>query len=105
MLTVKWFVVCVLVACRCLGQNLPSTQAKALDGSAIVFPQPASQKPLLVVVGFSHRSSEDFKAWNQRALSPYLTDPRIDYYELADLDGVPSFVRTMILHGMPAGGA
>jgi hypothetical protein len=100
MLTVKWFVVCLLVTCPCLGQNLPSTKATTLDGSAIVFPQPASQKPLLVVVGFSHRSSEDFKAWNQRALAPYLTDPRIDYYELADLDGVPSFVRTMILHGM-----
>jgi hypothetical protein len=53
-----------------------------------------------VVVGFSHKSSGDFKAWNQRALSPYLNDRRIDYYELADLQGVPSFVRGMILHGM-----
>jgi hypothetical protein len=52
------------------------------------------------MVGFSRKSSGDFQQWNQRALSPYLTDPRIDYYELADLQGVPSLVRSMILHGM-----
>lgn len=100
MLAGKWLLACLLVSCPCLGQNVPPTKAMALDGSAVVFPKAASQKPLLVLVGFSHKSSEDFKAWNQRALAPYLSDPRIDYYELADLDGVPSFVRTMILHGM-----
>lgn len=30
----------------------------------------------------------------------YETDPRIDYYELTDFQGVPSFVMKMILHGM-----
>jgi hypothetical protein len=103
--SVKRLVACLLITCPCLActslaQDVPSTTAKALDGSAMAFPKPGSQKPLLVVVGFSHKSSEDFKRWNQRALSPYLTDPRIDYYELADLQGVPSFVRAMILHGM-----
>jgi hypothetical protein len=52
------------------------------------------------MVGFSHKSSGDFKQWNQRMLSPYLSDPRIDYYELADLQGVPSLIKGMILHGM-----
>jgi hypothetical protein len=92
--------VCLLTSSSCLAQNIPATTAKALDGSAVVFPKPGDKKPLLVIVGFSHKSSGDFKAWNQQALSPYLTDPRIDYYELADLQGVPSLVRAMILHGM-----
>jgi hypothetical protein len=96
----KPFLACLLVTCSSLAQNVPSTTAEALDGSTLVIPKPASQKPLLVVVGFSHKSSADFKEWNQRALSAYLTDPRIDYYELADLQGVPGFVRAMILHGM-----
>jgi hypothetical protein len=65
-----------------------------------VFPKSQSHRLLLVVVGFSHKSSGDFKEWNQRALSPYLNDPRIDYYEMADLQGVPSLIRTMILHSM-----
>jgi hypothetical protein len=90
----------MLVSFSCLAQNIPATTAKALDGSAVVLPKLADKKPLVVIVGFSHKSSQDFKAWNQRALSPYLTDPRVDYYELADLEGVPSFVRAMILHGM-----
>jgi hypothetical protein len=97
---VKVFLACFLVTCPCLAQNVPPTKATTLDGSAVAFPKPASHKPLLVMVGFSRRSSEDFKVWNQRALSPYLTDARVDDYELADLQGVPSFVRTMILHGM-----
>jgi hypothetical protein len=88
------------IACHSLAQNVPSTAVKALDGSAVVFPKPQIQKPLLVLVGFSRKSSGDFERWNQRALSPYLSDPRIDYYELADLQGVPSLVRSMILHGM-----
>jgi hypothetical protein len=91
---------CLVITCTCLAQSVPSTTATALDGSAVTFPRSQSQKPLLVVVGFSHKSSGDFKAWNQRVLSPYLNDRRIDYYELADLQGVPSFVRSMILHGM-----
>jgi hypothetical protein len=96
----KGFLPCLLIASACLAQDIPATTATALDGSAIVLPKPASQKPLLVIVGFSHKSSGDMNRWNQRALSSYLADPRIDYYELADLQGVPSFVRAMILHGM-----
>jgi hypothetical protein len=97
---VTWFLVCLFVTCPSPAQNVPSTTAKALDGSAVVLPKPASQKPLLVIVGFSGKSGGDFKTWNQRALSPYLTDPHIDYYELAELQGAPSFVRSMIVHGM-----
>jgi hypothetical protein len=93
-------VTCPSVACTCLAQNVPSTTAKALDGSTLSFPRAQSQKPLVVMVGFSRKSSGDFQQWNQRALSPYLTDPRIDYYELPELQGAPSFVRPMILHGM-----
>jgi hypothetical protein len=97
---VKVFLACFLVTCPCLAQSVPPTKATTLDGSAVAFPKPASQKPLLVIVGFSRKSSEDFKVWNQRALSPYLADARIDYYELADLQEVPSMVRSLIVHGM-----
>jgi hypothetical protein len=90
----------VVIACPCLAQVVPTTAAKALDGTAIAFPRPESRRALLVMVGFSHKSDEDFKQWNQRLLSPYMSDQRIDYYEVAELQGVPSFVKSMILHGM-----
>ncbi len=96
----RLFIACLAIGWPCLAQVVPTTTAKALDGTAIVFPRPDSRKPLLLVIGFSHKSDGDFKQWNQRMLSPYLSDPHIDYYELADLQGVPSFVKGMILHGM-----
>jgi hypothetical protein len=58
------------------------------------------KKPLLLMIGFSHKSSGDFEGWNKQALSPYLSDPHLAYYELADLQGLPSFVKPMVLHGM-----
>ncbi len=102
MYSLKRLLACFFIttACTCLAQSVPPTTAKALDGSAIAFPRSEGKKPLLVIVGFSHKSSGDFTRWNQRALSSYLNDPHVDYYELADLQGVPSFVRAMILHGM-----
>ena len=96
----RFLLASLITACPGLAQSVPATTAKALDGTTIAFPTPASQKPLLLMVGFSHKSSDDFKLWNQQTLSPYLSDPRIEYYELADLQGVPSFIKGMILHGM-----
>jgi hypothetical protein len=87
-------------SCPCLAQNVPVTTAQALDGTTIVFPRPGSRKPLLVVIGFSHKSSGVFKQWNQQMLSRYWSDSQVDYYELADLQGVPSLIMGMILHGM-----
>lgn len=95
-----FLVASVIIACHGLAQSVPATTGQALDGKVIAFPNAASRKPLLVMIGFSHKSSDDFKRWNQQMLSPYLSDPRIEYYELADLEGVPSFIKGMIQHGM-----
>lgn len=92
--------VLLLFSLPCLAQVIPSTQTKALDGSAVVLPQAGSQKPLLLMIGFSHKSSGDFDQWNKQVLSSYLSNPAVAYYEMTDLQGVPSFVKAMILHGM-----
>jgi len=89
--------------CSCVlscAQTIPATQAKALDGSSVNFPRNDSPKPLLFVIGFSHKSANQCKSWSQRLKPIYARDPRIAYYELADFQGVPSFVMWMILHGM-----
>lgn len=81
-------------------QQIPSTQAKTIDGSSVSFPDAASGKPLLFVVGFSHQSSGPCQAWDKRLAPLHLNDSRILYYEAADFQGVPSLVLKMILHGM-----
>lgn len=81
-------------------QQIPATQAITLSGTSVSFPDAASGKPLLFVLGFSHKSSEPCKAWNKRLSPLYLNDSRISYYQAADFQGVPSLILKMILHGM-----
>lgn len=81
-------------------QQIPHTEATALTGAPIVVPVPSGTKPLLVLIAFSHKGGDEIAAWNKKFKTVYETDPRIDYVELADFEGVPSFIMTMILHGM-----
>ncbi|MFZ0859557.1 MAG: hypothetical protein WB781_10265 [Candidatus Sulfotelmatobacter sp.] len=87
-------------AALCRAQQVPVTQAKALDKSVVTFPQSDSRKPLLLLISFSHKGEKECDSWNQRLKPAYLSEPRVAYYELADFQGVPSFVMRMVLHGM-----
>jgi hypothetical protein len=95
-----------LIAALCIlvpltrAQQIPATHAKTIDGSSVSFPDAASGKPLLFLVGFSHQSGTPCQAWDKRLSPLYLNDSRILYYQAADFQGVPSFVLKMILHGM-----
>ena len=96
-------IIAVLLNCfsvSCYAQKVPTTKAKALDGSEVEFPAPRSRKPLVLVVGFSHKSSDQTEEWDKRLAPLYLTDSNLEYYEVADFQGVPSLVMRMILHGM-----
>lgn len=94
------FAIAVLCALPCLAQQIPHTEAKSLASQSIVVPVPGATKPLLVIIAFSREGGNDSGAWNKAFHLRYETDPRIDYVELADLQGVPSFILGMILHGM-----
>jgi hypothetical protein len=81
-------------------QQIPHTEAKSLTNQPIVVPVSGATKPLLVIIAFSSKGGDDSQAWNKAFHMRYETDPRIDYVELADFQGVPSFIMGMILHGM-----
>jgi hypothetical protein len=88
-----------IFAGHCAAQQVPPTQAKALDQSVITFPQ-NDGKVLLLLIGFSHKSEKECDKWNDRLKPGYLHDSHLAYYELADFQGVPSFVMRFILHGL-----
>jgi hypothetical protein len=90
----------VCLAVHCAAQQVPVTHAKALDDSVVSFPQSGSAKPLLLVLGFSHKSEKQCDNWNDRLRPSFMKDARVSYYEMADFQGVPSFVMRMILHGI-----
>jgi hypothetical protein len=100
---------CILVglALPATAEQLPRTQTKTLDGKEVVFPKNVNGKPLVLLVGFSHKSSGDLTEWNRLCTQRYWTDMRLEYYELADLQGLPFLVKPMVLHGIrravPAG--
>ena len=84
----------------CGAQTVPQTQAEALDNSVVRFPPSEGGKALLLLISFSHKGEKECDNWNQRLKPTYIHHVRVDYYELADFQGVPSFIMHMILHGL-----
>ena len=89
-----------LAVVQSFSQQIPRADVTTLTGTHVVLPREAKGKPLLLLLTFSHKGSDDLAAWNKRFKVSYATDPRIDYFELSDFQGVPSFVMKMILHGL-----
>jgi hypothetical protein len=81
-------------------QSIPSIKAKTLNDSDVVLPKPGGTQSLILVLGFSHKSGDACTPWDKRLFADYHSDPHITYYQLPVLEGAPSFVRPMILHGM-----
>lgn len=76
------------------------TRAEALYKSVIAFPQSNNGRPLILLISFSHKGEKERDSWNQRLKPDYMHDSTVDYYELADFEGVPSWVMRFILHSM-----
>jgi len=93
-------IVFLWVSALCRAQQVPVTHARALDKSAVTLPQSKQGKPLILLISFSHKGEKECDRWNQRLKPAYMHESKVDYYELADFEGVPSFVMSFILHGM-----
>lgn len=82
------------------GQFIPPVKAKALDDSEVTLPKPGTDQGLIIVIGFSHKSGLPSGAWFKRITADYASDPHVSFYEMAQLQGAPSFIRPMILRGI-----
>jgi hypothetical protein len=81
-------------------QSIPPIKAKTLANTEIVLPQPSGTQILVLVLGFSHKSSENCAPWGKRLSADFRSDTRVTHYQLPVLQGAPSLVRPMILRGM-----
>jgi hypothetical protein len=84
----------------CQAQSIPPINAKALDDSHVVLPPPGGKQLLILVVGFSHKSSEACGGRAKQLAADFGSSPQAVYFQLAELQSAPSFVRGMILRGM-----
>ena len=81
-------------------QTIPPVNAKALDDSEVVLPQPGSHQYLILTIGFSHKSGEPSSAWGKRLFADFASNSRVAVYQFAELQGAPSFIRGVIVRGM-----
>ncbi len=81
-------------------QSIPSVKAKALDESEVTLPKPSAQQIEILILGFSKKSGDVCMPWGKHISAELLLDPRVNYYQMPHLEGVPRMVKPMILHSM-----
>ena len=91
---------CLLSAYPAASQTIPALKAKALDDSDVSLPKPSAQQVDILIIGFSKKSGALCQPWAKHVSTELLLDPRVNYYQIAHLEGVPSLIKPMILHGM-----
>jgi predicted transcriptional regulator len=79
-------------------EQLPKTTAESLAGQQMALPDALKGRTAVVIVGFSKSSQNAVKEWEARARKQL--GEATDVYQIAVLEGAPSFVRGMIKRAM-----
>lgn len=82
--------------------TLPSVTAQTLSGERVVLPQ-GSDQPLVFVAGFTKASRAETEPWAHRLRDDSRVSAKTRIYEVSVLDGVPGFLRGMIISQMKSG--
>jgi hypothetical protein len=78
-------------------EQFPKVEGENLLGQKIALPDAAAGHPAAVVIGFTHSSQNQTKAWAARLQHELPT------YSIAVLEDAPRMVRGMAVHGMKGG--
>jgi hypothetical protein len=79
-------------------QTILRLKAKAIDNSEIVLPKASGQQVLVLVIGFSKKSGNICQDWRKHLSQELIEDPRITYFEIAQLEGIHPYTKPLILH-------
>jgi hypothetical protein len=80
---------------------LPELDAKDLNGQPVALAAALSRTAAtILLVGFSHGSSDACKAWEDILWAGHGKDPHCSLYSLYEIEGAPGFVVPMITHGI-----
>ncbi len=82
--------------CLC-AEQFPHIQGETLAGKKIALPDAAAGHSAAIVIGFTHGSQNQTKAWADRLRNDFPT------YSIAVLEDAPRLVRGMAVHGMKGG--
>lgn len=82
--------------------TLPSVTAQTLSGEEVVLPRDIGELAVFVT-GFTKVSRAQTEAWAHRLRDDSRVSPKATIYEVSILDGVPGFLRGMIISQMKSG--
>jgi hypothetical protein len=91
---------CTIAVCAGLlnaQQAIPSIEGETLSGKKVSLPAALGGSPALLIVGFTHGSQAQTKAWSTRVSG------RFPAWSIAVLEDVPRLVRGMATHGIKSG--
>jgi hypothetical protein len=89
-----------LLAALLLTLTIPTTTGTALDGHTVTLPRDLTAPATILILGFTHASSDATTAWEKSIRASLATTPAIDYYDIAFLEDAPAFIRPAILHNI-----
>lgn len=75
-------------------QQLPKIEGENLLGQKVTLPDAAAGQPTAIVIGFTHGSNNETKAWAARL------QHELPAYSIAVLEDAPRLVRGMAVHGI-----
>ena len=78
-------------------EQFPRIEGENLLGQKMALPDAAAGHPAVVVIGFTHSSQNQTKAWAGRL------QHEVPTYSIAVLEDAPRLVRGMAVHGMKSG--
>lgn len=97
-----WMAVCVIAILPCAAQTMPGTSGETLSGKRIVLADATRGHAVVLVAGFSHEGGNGTGAWVKAVRSDAALGG-IAVYQVAMLEGAPSFIRGTIKNGMRKG--
>ncbi len=95
-------VVLLLAAARCFSQKMPDTVGETLSGKQLALSTATQHHRTVLVAGFSREAGTGCTDW----IKALRADPAfagVVVYEIAMLEGAPSFIRGMIKSSMRKG--
>jgi hypothetical protein len=94
----------VLIGAACFGaEPFPRIEGESLAGKSIVLPEAAAGRTAVLVLGFTHASQTQTKAWAERLHREFNDPATVAVYSIAVLEDVPRLVRGMAVHGIRSG--
>jgi len=93
----KLFALAMLLVAGLYAEQFPRVEGENLLGQKMTLPDAAAGHAAVIVIGFTHASQNQTKAWTARLQHELPT------YSIAVLEDAPRLVRGMAVHGMKGG--